>query len=118
MKDSDPSLKTTPADRYLSPIIAVILGHLMVNLPVFIVLGVYFVSMVIFFPDQLAFWIVFLLFSIVIIFMWSSFSLPRWYSWAIKHGSPDDRLRKIAISTGLAWRNSPVFKKIQAKRED
>jgi len=118
MNDPDPSLKNAPGGRHLSPIVAVVLGHLMVNLPIFLILGVYFISMVIFFPDRLVFWIVFFLASIVIIFVWCSFSLPRWYRWAIKHGSPEDRLRKIAIFTGLAWRNSPAFRKTQAKRED
>jgi hypothetical protein len=116
--DSPPSFQNSPSRHNLKPILAVILGHLIVNVPIFLILGVYFILMVIFFPDRLFLWIVFLLISIVCIYAWSSFSLPRWYSWAIKHGSPEDRLRKIAISTGLAWRNSPVFRKAHAKRED
>ena len=102
----------------LNPIIAVMLGHLIVHVPIFLILGVYFFSMVLFFPDRLVFWIVFLLIFVAIVYLWSSFSLPRWYRWAIKHGSPEERLRKLAFSTGLAWRSSPAFRKTQANIED
>ena len=118
MNNPDPSFQNTPGGHHLSPIMAVILGHLNVNVPALLILGVYIFLIVIFFPDRLILWIVFLLISIILIYAWSSYSLPRWYRWAIKHGAPEDKLRKIAIFTGLAWKKSPMFSKTKQTLEE
>jgi hypothetical protein len=94
---------------------AILIGHLIVNVPVVAIILVFFSLGVVvaglvepIFPLQLSwlFWPIVLgltLIGFILAWLWWSYSVPRWRKWAIQSGAPADKLHRWAVVTGLEW---------------
>ena len=99
--------------RSLSPFLAVTVGTLVVNGPVFALL---------FGPALLAtwlgridalFWVLPL--SFIAAWMWWSFSVPRWRLWAYERAPSTGEVHKKAILAGLVWPHGSFFERTEIK---
>jgi len=101
---------------------AVLIGHLITTLPVFIFicgltfLGVFVVLSV--FSSNLVLVFGFLLLGFIMAWTWWSLLVPRWRKWALKKGVPPDELQKWAALTGLVWPKGWIFEKTEYKWDD
>ncbi len=101
----------------LNPGIAVLIGHLVVNVPVLIlilgmsVLGWYLL------PGRF-WWLAFFGIGFVLAWSWWSLLVPLWRRWAIRRGADPDRLQKLAVMTGLVWPKGWIFEKTEFRYKE
>lgn len=105
---------------------AILIGHLMVNLPVMVIIlcaagiGALLAGLAGLIEPALARWF-WAIVSIAVIagsgcaWLWWSFAVPRWRKWALQNGAPADRLQKWAVATGLVWPKGWIFEKTESK---
>ncbi len=79
---------------------ALLIGHLIVTLPIiFMSLGVPFVAIMS--TGGLLTWLGLIIVTLVLFQLWWSFIIPRWARWALRRGTPPDKLQRWAVITGL-----------------
>lgn len=95
---------------------AVILGHLIVSIPVFIIIIGFGMGGLIFgLKFSLIFLLIFLLIGFTLGWLWWSFIVPRWRQWALGQGVPAEQLQSLAVATGLVWPKGYVFERTEFK---
>lgn len=109
---------------------AILLGHMIVNLPA---LTIMFVNIAIglalayiladIFPSMsdwgfLAVLAGFLLIGFILGWMWWSFIVPRWRRWVLQKGTPKDELQRWGVLTGLVWPKGSFFEKTEFSLEE
>lgn len=101
---------------------AILIGQVIVNLPALILINIViylgFLLAILAqstFPELARYfwWIVLasLFCAFGIAWLWWALMVPRWRKWAIKKGTPPDKLQKWAVLTGLAWAKGSINKK-------
>lgn len=88
-----------PNPPRMSPMKAVLIGQLVVNVPLFLIVLILFILVGVYLPD--APWAA-LVGAVVLGWAWWSFSTKRWRDWAISKGTPPRELTRLAAFTGLA----------------
>jgi len=112
MDDQPSTSQSTSSPSGLTAGKAVLVGHLLVNVPVLVImLGFILVGRI--FASTLSF--IFLIIGFVLAWLWWSFAVPRWRRWALRNGAPADRLHKLAVATGLVWSKGSIFEKTEFK---
>ena len=90
---------------------AIIVGHLLVNVPaVAIIIAISFLGSIVV-PWPFA-----LLGGSLMAWVWWSFTVPRWRDWAVAKGVDRDRLQKYAVRTGLTWPKGSPFEKTEFRK--
>jgi len=98
----------------MNPWRAVVIGHLIVTIPVFLIIfGVLFVGLWI----APTVWFLFLGLGSLTAWLWWSFVIPRWREWAIARGAPPDKLQRIAAVTLLVWPKGSLFERTEFRRK-
>ena len=103
---------------------AVLIGHLIVNLPVLVIIagvttigaGIALVAGYAFPSIVRYFWWIVLASTLAgsaVAWLWWSFMVPRWRKWALQQGTPPDQLQKWAAITGLVWPKGWIFEKTE-----
>ena len=92
---------------------AVAVGWLLVNIPALLIIVFGLVIGSILVPD--AVWL-FLAVSVLLGWMWWSFTVPRWRRWSLNRGADPSRLQRWAVLTGLVWRKGSIFEKTEFRR--
>jgi hypothetical protein len=95
---------------------ALIVGHLVVNLPMMILMVAFF------FGGRALFGLgnslLYLAVGFLLGWVWWTFATPRWRGWALRGGVDEFKLHKWAIWTGLTWPTTsrPEKKPAKSKR--
>ena len=130
MSNHSKEQSTIQSENQVNVGIAILLGHLVVNVPVlFIILsGLAFGFLLGFairavlsgFSDNVFVVLVLICFlsGISLAWLWWSFSVPRWRRWALQHGAPAEQLHRWAVLTGLEWTKGHVFEKTEFKPKE
>jgi len=126
--DSDkPSPKT---GRAMGVGLAIVAGHLIVNLPVLAIiagvlwLGVQIVLAILIvapsFPNVAFFLILIGSFvsGVAVAWLWWSYFVPRWRRWAIQNGAPAEHLHRWAVLTGLEFRKGNPLERTEFRSKD
>lgn len=97
----------------LSPYQAVLRGHLVVNLPVLLLIGLggaaaYKSGG----TDRLGTGI---LGGTILAWIWWSFAVPRWRRWANNRTNDPDAVQRLAQRTGLVWKRGSLFEKTEIR---
>ena len=106
-------------EKSLSIGLAVLVGQLIVNVPVFlIIIGMAFFAIM--FIATKYYWLSFILLPVGIClgWLWWSFMVPRWRRWAYEHGADPDKLQVWAVATGLVWPKGSLLEKTEIKLKD
>lgn len=105
--------------KKLKPGVAVLIGHLVVNVPVLILIAGS-TGLGLFFFHSSDWWVAFFIIGTVLAWMWWSLVIPLWRKWAIRRGADPERLQKLAALTGLVWPKGWIFEKTEFryKKED
>lgn len=90
---------------------AVLLGHLIVNLPVLGIIGLgYVLGYVVAGPI----WgMIGLLLGVMVAWLWWSISVPRWREWAKRRGADEERTQFLGQRSGLVWPKGSIFEKTE-----
>ena len=113
-----------PSDSRMGVGQALLVGHLLVTLPVFVFMcGLTFLGMFLglfVLPFEPLLILVFLVIGFVLAWTWWSLLIPIWRNWAHQQGIPPDELQKWAVRTSLVWPKGSIFEKteIRFKGED
>jgi len=96
---------------------AVLIGHLVASIPVFLIIlsfavGGFIISLRF---SGLKFFLISTAFGFVLSWLWLSLVVPRWRQWALEHGAPAEQLHKIAVATGLVWPEGSIISKTKFK---
>jgi uncharacterized membrane protein len=104
--------QTSDADKSkLSPEMAVLLGHLVVNLPVFSIMGL---ACLLGYALRGQGWaIIGLLLGVIPAWLWWSISVPRWREWAKQQGADEERTQFLGQRSGLVWPKGSIFEKTE-----
>jgi hypothetical protein len=86
---------------------AVIIGHLLVNVPVIALVVILSVVGMVMFGRAGFYGGAFI--GAVVGWLWWSLTVPRWRRWALKRGAPPDKLQTLAQRTGLVWKKGSVL---------
>jgi len=87
--------------RGLSPMRAVLTGHLLITVPVLTIIGtITWLGRVQFGPDRTG---LALLAGSVLAWLWWSFAVPRWRRWAHSRGADPAAVQRWGVRTGLLW---------------
>ena len=92
---------------------AVLVGHLVVNVPVVAIMCLGGVVGLAFGNAPVG-----ALVGIVPGWIFWSLAVPRWRRWALARGAPADRTQQIAAATGLTWPKGFVLEKTEARIGD
>jgi len=95
--------------------VAVLIGHIFVNLPVLLIMGGFTMVGLFLFPNLL---LLFFLVGFVFAWLWWSFMVPLWRRWALQQNVPEAKLQKWATYTGLTWPKGSIFEKTEFKLND
>jgi hypothetical protein len=109
-------LNSNKKPRNLSSIKAVLIGHVLINIPILLLTIVYFLL----FPflvnkGLLTFVTQFLLF--VFSWLWWSMLVPHWEKWAYAHVDDKQKLKSLSMKTGLTWSKDSFFSKIGGSKK-
>lgn len=98
-------------DSKLTASKAVLIGHLIVNVPVVCIMGVgYLLAYVLKGRD----WAVIgILVGVVPAWFWWSFMIPRWREWAKGQGADELQMQNLAQRSGLVWSKGSIFEKTE-----
>lgn len=104
-------LNSNKKSKSLSSIKAVIIGHVLINIPILLLTILYFLL----FPllinkGLLTFVTQFLLF--LFSWLWWSMLVPHWEKWAYANVDDKQKLKRLSIKTGLTWSKDSFFSKI------
>ena len=109
----------------MSPVKAVVVGHLIVNGPVVVIIAlVGWVGNAVIGSRQAwatswpIGWVVGLLAGCAVAWVWWSWSVPRWRRWAIKQGAAPDQLQRLAAATLLVWPEGSIFERTEFRPRD
>lgn len=109
---NDPPVDNKPS---LPVGVAVLVGHLAINLPVLLIMFGFTVIGLFFFQNLL---LLFFLTGIALAWFWWSFTVPQWRRWALEQNVPEAELQKWATYTGLTWPKGSIFEKTELKLND
>ena len=88
-------------EKSLTPTRAVLIGHIVVNVPVLVVIGIGYVVAYIYLGSPR--FIFGGLAGVLPAWLWWSAMVPRWREWARKHGADPDQTQTLGQRTGLVW---------------
>ena len=102
---------SNPSESALTPYRAVLLGHLVVNLPVVTIMGLaYLITYLLKGPT----WAPIAVFLAVIpAWLWWSFMVPRWREWAKRRGADEEQTQYLGQRSGLVWPRGSIFEKTE-----
>gem|GEM_PF-1481770 len=103
------------APKQLSAGRAVLLGHLLVNLPVLLIIIGFSVLGYVLLQKG---WFIFFVAGFTLAWAWWSITVPRWRRWALGRGAPPDRLQRLATVTGLVWPKGWLPERTEVKLPD
>jgi hypothetical protein len=89
---------------------AVLVGHLWVNVPVLVIIGLGSAA-----GAMLGYWRAGALVGIVPAWAFWSFTVPRWRGWATARCAPPEETQRLAAATGLTWPKGSVLEKTEAR---
>jgi hypothetical protein len=111
--------------RALSPAKAVLVGHLVVNVPVLVIIALVGLVGDVLIGSHLAWgtslpigWVVGLLAGCAVAWLWWSWSVPRWRRWALRRGAAPDQLQRLAAATLLVWPKGSIFERTEFRPRD
>jgi len=104
-------LSAMTPQQNLTPIRAVVIGQLVVNVPVLTIIILGFVIGRIWLSPAAA--ILFFPVGIALAWLWWSATVPRWREWARIQGADVQETQRIAQMTGLVWPKGSVFEKTE-----
>jgi hypothetical protein len=90
---------------------AVLIGHLVVNIPVLIIICGFMAWWVFIYPELK--WYIFFLPGFIFGWIWWSILVPQWRRWALSKGIDKSELQRLAVMTGLVWKNGVIFEKTE-----
>jgi hypothetical protein len=90
-------------------------GHAMVNRPVGIIMGVMMAVgvLLVFVFDKEAIGGVLVVAAPFVAWIWWSYAVPRWRSWALGRGVDPEELQAVAQREKLVWRRGHLFEKTE-----
>jgi hypothetical protein len=104
----------------LSPAKAVVVGHLVVNVPVIVIIALVGLVGDVLIGSRQAWgmslpigWVVGLLGGCGVAWLWWSWSVPRWRRWAIRRGAAPEQLQRLAAATWLVWPKGSIFERTE-----
>ena len=90
---------------------AVLLGHLVVNVPVLTIIGLaYLIGYISIGPDRAIFCVPV---GAVMAWVWWSAIVPRWREWVKNQGADEVRTQHLAQVTGLVWPKGSFLEKTE-----
>jgi hypothetical protein len=89
---------------------AVLVGHLWVNVPVLLIIGLGSGA-----GAMLGYSRAGALVGTVPAWIFWSFTVPRWRRWAMACGAPPEETQRLASATGLTWPKGFVLQKTEAR---
>ena len=103
--------KPTGSQRTMGAWHAVGIGHLWITLPgVILFFGTFFLVSIL--MNVTGPQLVPAIAGLVVGWVWWGVMAPKWRQWALAHGAPYEKLKSLAIYTGLTWArerdNKPV----------
>jgi hypothetical protein len=112
-------MENSPSGTWMRVGHAVLIGHLLVTLPVFVfICGLTFFGMFValfLLPYEPLLLFVFIIPGFILAWLWWSLLVPQWHNWAHRQG---DELQKWAVRTGLVWPKGWIFEKTEYKWTD
>jgi hypothetical protein len=104
----------------MSAVKAVLVGHLVVNVPVLAIIalvgwvGNVWVGWRQAYGTSLPIgWVVGLFAGCAVAWLWWSWSVPRWRRWALGQGAAPDQLQRLAAATLLVWPKGSIFERTE-----
>jgi hypothetical protein len=86
-------------------------GHLIVNLPVLLIMGLgWLLGYALKGP---AWAVVGLLLGVIPAWLWWSEAVPRWREWAKLRGADEVQTQNLGVRSGLVWPKGSVFEKTE-----
>ena len=104
-------LNSNKKAKNLSSKKAVLIGHMLINVPILLLTIIYFLLFSFLVNKGLLTFVTqFLLF--VFSWLWWSTLVPHWEKWAYAHVDDKQKLKRLAIRTGLIWSENSIFNQI------
>ncbi len=93
---------------------AVALGHLVINLPALVIIGV--VGVIAVRNLSVGAGLALTFGAAGLAWLWWAFCVPRWRRWAITRGADPKALQKLGLMTGLLWPQGSWMSRTEFRR--
>ena len=100
-----------PSGSALTPYRAVLIGHLVVNLPVVTIMGLAYLLVYLLKGPTWALIALFL--AVIPAWLWWSLMVPRWRKWAKRQGADEEQTQYLGQRSGLVWPRGSIFEKTE-----
>jgi hypothetical protein len=97
----------------LDPVKAVVIGHLFITVPVLIIIIASFIGGPLLYGGSR--WLYLLGGSLIAWLFWA-IAIPQWRKWVVAQNTDYEKVKELAVKTGLIWKEGSIFEKTEFRR--